>query len=129
MIPESYLDLLQSTALAHVATIGPHGEPQSTPVWFAWDGSHIRISQTRRQQKYRNLRRDARIALSIVAPQNPYRYLEIRGVVIMFEEDNDRAFVNSLTKKYLGLDEFPWHRDGDEHMILVIEPRHTTQLG
>lgn len=45
-IPESYTDLLDSTALAHVATIGPKGEPQVTPVWFGWDGTHLRFSQT-----------------------------------------------------------------------------------
>src|SRR5829696_7240059 len=87
MIPEDYLDLLASTALAHIATIGARGEPQSTPVWFGWDGTYIRFSQTKRQQKYRNLLRDPRVALSIVDPLNPYRYLEVRGTAVAFEDD------------------------------------------
>jgi PPOX class probable F420-dependent enzyme len=70
MIPERYHDLLVSTALAHIATIGPRGEPQSTPVWFGWDYTYIRFSQTKRQQKYRNLLRVPHVALSIVDPNN-----------------------------------------------------------
>ena len=95
----SHQDLLGSTALAHVATIGPHGEPQNNPVWFDWDGEHVKFSQTKARQKYRNLNRDPRIALSIVDPEDPYRYLEIRGVVERIDEDPDRAFINAMAKK------------------------------
>ena len=82
MIPASHVDLLTTTALAHIATIGPKGEPQSTPVWFGWDGTHIQFSLTKGRQKYHNLQHEPRIALSLVDPANPYRYLEIRGKVI-----------------------------------------------
>ena len=129
MIPDSYLDLLASTALAHMATIGARGEPQSTPVWFGWDGIYIRVSQTKRQQKYRNLLRDPRVALSIVDPLNPYRYLEVRGAAVAFEDDPDRSFVDSLARKYLGVDQYPWHQEGDEHVAIVILPQHTSQMG
>lgn len=129
MIPEGYHDLLESAALAHVATLGPGGEPQSTPVWFEWDGAHIRFSQTTRQQKQRNLRRDPRIALSIVDPHNPYRYLEVRGIAITFEEDHDRAFLDRMARKYLGVERYPWHREGDVHVTIVILPQRTSQMG
>ena len=62
IIPKGYEDLLETTALAHVATIGPHGEPQSNPVWFGWDGEHVKFSQTKTRQKYRNIQRDSRVA-------------------------------------------------------------------
>lgn len=129
MIPAGYKDLLESTALAHIATIGPHGEPQVNPVWFDWDGEHVRFSQTKTRQKYRNLQRDPRIALSIVDPQNPYRYLEVRGRVVGIEEDPDRAFINAMAKKYLGQDVYPWHRPGDERVVILVEPERTTQMG
>jgi PPOX class probable F420-dependent enzyme len=129
MIPEAYRDLLETTALAHIATIGSRGEPQSTPVWFGWDGTHIRFSQTRRQKKYRNLQHDPRVALSIVDLQNPYRYLEVRGVVVAFEDDPDRVFVDSMARKYLGVERYPSHREGDEHVAIVILPQHTSQMG
>ena len=128
-VPEDYKDLLSSTALAHVATIGPTNEPQSNPVWFDWDGEHLKFSQTKTRQKYRNLNRDPRIALSIVDPQNPYRYLEIRGEVTQIEEDPDLDFINSMAKKYLGLDKYPNHQPGDERVVIFVKPRHTTQMG
>ena len=101
-IPESYTDLLDSTALAHVATIGPKGEPQVTPVWFGWDGTHLRFSQTTNRQKYRNLMRNPDIALSIVDPTNPYRYLEVRGRVVSIDDDPNNAFIDSMAKKIHG---------------------------
>ncbi len=129
VIPESYADLLDQPVLAHVATIGPDGEPQNNPVWFGWDGEHITFSQTTARQKYRNVQRDARVALSIVDPANPYRYLEIRGSVERIDPDPDKAFINSMAKKYLGQDVYPWNQPGDERVVLVIHPDHTTQMG
>lgn len=128
-IPEGYRDLLETTALIHVATLGPDGEPQSTPVWFDWDGEHIKFSQTKTRQKYKNVGRDPRIAVSLVDPENPYRYLEVRGEVAKIEEDPDLDFINALAKKYLGMDEYPYHQPGDERVVLYIKPGHTTQMG
>jgi PPOX class probable F420-dependent enzyme len=128
-IPEQYRDLLESTALANVATIGPNGEPQVNPVWFDWDGTHLLFSQTTSRQKHRNVQREPRIAVSIVDPRNPYRYLEIRGRVVRIDDDPDNAFINSMAKKYLGQDVYPWHRPGDRRVVIVVEPEHTTQMG
>lgn len=128
-IPQGYEDLLDSTALAHVATIGPDGEPQSNPVWFDWDGEHIKFSQTKTRQKYKNVDREPRIALSIVDPENPYRYLELRGQVTKIEEDPNLDFINSMAKKYLDMDEYPYHQPGDERVVVFIDPEHTTQMG
>jgi len=128
-IPEGYKDLLGSTALVHVATLGPDNEPQNTPVWFDWDGEYLKFSQTKTRQKYRNIHRDPRIALSMVDPENPYRYLEIRGEVVRIEEDPDVEFINSMAKKYLGMDQYPYHQPGDERVVVFVKPQHTTQMG
>ena len=129
IIPEGYEDILESTALVHVATIGPHGEPQNNPVWFGWDGEHVKISQTKGRQKYRNLGRDPRIAFSIVDPENAYRYIEIRGEVARIEEDPNLDFINAMAKKYLGMDKYPYHQPGDERVVIFTRPEHTTQMG
>jgi PPOX class probable F420-dependent enzyme len=129
MIPDKYHDLLESTALANVATLGPNGEPQTNPVWFGWDGTHLRFSQTTTRQKYRNLQRDPRIAISIVDLNNPLRYLEIRGNVVAVEDDSSLAFINSMAKKYLGVDLYPWHNPGDERKVIVVSAEHTSQMG
>ena len=128
-IPENYRDLLDSTALAHIATIGPNGEPQVNPVWFDFDGKHVKFSQTKTRQKYKNVQRDERIALSIVDPSNPFRYLEVRGRVDQIEEDPENAFINKMAKKYIGLDVYPNNQPGDERVVLYVKPEHTTQMG
>jgi len=129
LIPDSHVDILDKKAFASVATIGPNGEPQNNPVWFGWNGSEIRFSQTTTRQKYRNTRMDRRVALSILDPDDPYRYLEVRGVVVDVEDDPDLAFINSMALKYLGLDRYPWHQPGDERIVIVVEPTHTSTMG
>ncbi|MEA2024720.1 MAG: PPOX class F420-dependent oxidoreductase [Actinomycetota bacterium] len=129
LIPDSHADILDKQAFASVATIGPNGEPQNNPVWFGWDGSRIRFSQTTTRQKYRNTRTDRRVSLSILDPDDPYRYLEIRGVVVDVEDDGDLAFINSMASKYLGLDRYPWHQPTDERIVIVVQPTHTTTMG
>ena len=87
------------------------------------------ISQTTERQKYRNVGRDARVALSIVDPANDFRYLEVRGVVERIDPDPDKAFINSMAKKYIGEDIYPYNQPGDERVVLAIRPVHTTQQG
>ncbi len=129
VIPGSHADLLDSTALAHVATVGPGGEPQNNPVWFGTENGSILFSQTKTRQKLKNVQREPRVALSIVDPANPYRYLEIRGVVERVDEDPDKAFINAMAKKYLGQDVYPFNQPGDERVVVVVRPEHTTSMG
>lgn len=122
-IPATYHDLLAAPALAHVATIGPDGAPQSTPVWFDWDGANLLLALAPDRQKMRNLNRDPRLAVSIVDPTNPFRYLEIRGRVT-FQSDPDQSVLKRLVHKYTGSDDLSWV-DG-ERIIVVIEPTRAT---
>ena len=128
-IPEQYRDILDKPSFWHVATLGPEGAPQSTPVWADFDGTHVRFSQTRGRQKFRNLEANPAIAMSAVDPDNSYRYLEIRGRLVGVEDDADLAFINSMAKKYMGLDQYPYHQPGDERVVMVIEPTDSTSMG
>ncbi|HEY8448713.1 MAG TPA: PPOX class F420-dependent oxidoreductase [Thermomicrobiales bacterium] len=103
-VPERFHDLLNSKTLAHLSTIGPRGEPQVNPVWFLWDGEHILLSIRPVTQKYRNLRRDPRLAISLSDPARPERHLEIRGEVVDWTLFRDLTFVNQLAHKYTGAD-------------------------
>jgi PPOX class probable F420-dependent enzyme len=98
-------------------------------VWFGWDGTHLLFSQTTTRQKLRNIERDPRIALSIVDPTNDYRYLEIRGRVVRIDPDPDKAFIDAMAQKYMGVEQYPWNRPGEERVIVVVEPERTTQMG
>jgi PPOX class probable F420-dependent enzyme len=131
VVPEKFQDLLEwdTKAYAHVATIGPGGAPQNNPVWFDWDGSRLLFSQTTTRQKLKNVERDPRVALSILDPEDPYRYLEIRGTVVEVQPDPDKAFIDRMAQKYLGEEKYPWSRPGDERVIVVVEPDRTTSMG
>lgn len=127
VIPASHLDLLSSTALAHAATIGPDGAPQSNPVWFIWDGEFVRIAIPPDRQKARNLRSDPRIALSIVDPANPARYLEIRGRVVEFDPDADGTHLRRIVHRYTGSEDLSWVPGA--RVIISVEPIRTSHMG
>jgi len=122
VIPTSLTTLLHPPALAYVATIGPKGEPQVSPVLFAWDGEHLRFSMNRLRQKRRNLERDPRIALSVTDPNDPFRTLEIRGIVIRIENDEHYEFINRISEMYFGHDASADLLPGEERVTVVVEP-------
>src|SRR4051795_13162107 len=121
-LPDTNRDLLQKPIVGHLATARPDGSLQSNPVWFEWDGSHVKISQTKARQKMRNMQSDPHVALSVTDPENPYRYLEIRGVVDAVEDDPDRAFIDHLSERYMGKRPYPYHQPGDERVVVKIKP-------
>lgn len=130
-VPQSRANILawEAKALAHVATIGPSGEPQSSPVWFDWVDGRLIVSFYESSQKMRNVKRDPRVSVSIVDPDDAYRYVEIRGVAVSFEPDTDLAFMNTMAAKYLGLDEYPWHEEGEVEVVVTIEPTRIAGMG
>ena len=101
-IPEELQDLLDKKALAHLATIMPDGSPQVTPVWFDYDGEHFRINSARGRRKDRNMRRDPRVALSIVDPESPEHSLCVRGTVVAITTEGALAHMDTLARKYRG---------------------------
>jgi hypothetical protein len=127
-VPKTHEDILRSTALALVSTLGPKGEPQTSPVWFGWDGNVLRFSHLKSRQKYRNLRRDPRIAVTIVDPATPFRYIEIRGTATI-EDDPTKAFIDVMAKKYLGNEHYPGNQPGDERVIISVKPEHVNTMG
>jgi PPOX class probable F420-dependent enzyme len=123
IIPEHSLDLLQSTALAYLATIGPKGEPHVSAVWFTWDGSHLLFALNKGRQKYRNLLREPRVAVAIADPANPYRALEIRGTVVRIDEDTNYRFINAASQKYLNRDATSEEKGpAEERVVIIVEP-------
>jgi PPOX class probable F420-dependent enzyme len=107
-IPEKYLDLLQKKkAFASLATAMPDGSPQVTPVWFDYTGGRVRVNTAKGRVKARNLQKGVPVALAIVDPDNPYRYIQIRGRVERVTEDGADQHIDSLAKKYLGKDKYP----------------------
>jgi len=128
-IPDKFLDLFQKKAFANLATLMPDGSPQVTPVWVDYDGSHVLVNSARGRQKDKNMQRNAKVALSILDPDNPYRYLEIRGKVEAIVEEGADAHIDKMAKKYMGQDTYPYRRAEEVRVIFKILPTKTTQMG
>lgn len=122
-IPDGFLDLFGTKkAFAHLATIMPDGSPQVTPVWFDYVGGKIRVNTAKGRVKARNMAEGARVALSILDPDNAYRYVQVRGTVTRVTEDGAVAHIDGLAKKYMGKDVYPYHRPQDVRVLYEIEP-------
>jgi len=128
-IPEKFLDLFEKKAFASLATVMPDGSPQVTPVWVDFDGSHVIVNSARGRQKDKNMQRNAKVALSILDPDNPYRYLEIRGKVEGITEEGADAHIDKMAKKYMGKDTYPYRRPEEVRVLYKILPTKTTQMG
>jgi PPOX class probable F420-dependent enzyme len=121
-LPDKYADLLTKKAFANLGTLNPDGSPQVTPVWVDYDGKYVRINSARGRQKDKNIARDPRVSLAIQDPENPYRYVEIRGKVVEATEKGADDHINKLAKKYLGKDEYPYRQPGEQRVLYKIEP-------
>jgi hypothetical protein len=120
---DNYLDLLQQKkAFADLATVMPDGTPQVTPVWFDYSAGKIRVNTARGRTKARNLKPGAPVALAITDPDNAYRYVQIRGRVASATEHGADAHIDTLAKKYLGKDTYPFRQPGEVRIMYEIEP-------
>lgn len=128
-IPEAFKDILQKRGYAHLATLMRDGSPQVTPVWYDFDGTHVRINTAKGRLKDKNMRRDKQVALSIQDPDNPYRYLAIRGDIDEITEYGADAHIDSLAKKYLGKDRYPFRAPEEVRVIYKIRPQKVSTSG
>ena len=129
-IPEQYLDLLtQKKAFADLATVMPDGSPQVTPVWFDYTNGLIRVNTAKGRTKQRNMKEGSPVALAILDPDNSYRYVQIRGKVTRVTEEGARAHIDSLAKKYIDKDQYPWSRPGEVRVTFEITPDAVQTMG
>lgn len=127
-LSEGVRKLFQEPNFAHLATLMPDGSPQVTPVWVDIEGGHILVNTAEGRTKPRNVRRDPRVALSIVRQDNPYSSAFIRGRVVQIRREGAEEHIDKLAKKYMGQDRYPWRRPGEKRIILVIQPEHVSSM-
>ena len=121
--------LLEGPNFAHLATVMPDGSPQVSAVWVDYDGQHVLVNTAEGRQKPRNLRRDTRVALSIVNQENPYASATIRGRAVELTHDGADEHIDKLAKKYLGQDRYPYRQPGEQRLIVKIEPMKMSSWG
>ncbi len=128
-IPAQYMDLFKKPAFAALATLMPSGQPQVTPVWCDFADGQVLVNTARGRQKDKNMRRDPRVTLTLIDPDNPYRYLEIRGRVVGDSEQGADAHIDRMAKKYLGKDKYPFRGPGEVRVLYRIEPEQVSANG
>jgi PPOX class probable F420-dependent enzyme len=128
-IPEAAHHLFDGTFFAHVATIMRDGTPQTTPVWIARDGDTVLFNTIKNRAKYKNLRRDPRVSLSIHNHERgqPYEWVQVRGRAEI-ADDVGNQHIDSLSYKYTG-HEYRNIRPGDERVIVRVTPEHVLYSG
>ncbi len=120
-IPDKYMDLVtDKVAFANLATVMPDGSPQVTPVWFDLKDGMIRVNTAKGRRKASNLDANPKLAMAILDPTNPYRYLQIRGHVIRSTQDGADAHIDALSKRYLNVDKYPLRTPGEVRVIYEI---------
>lgn len=128
-IPDKFQDLFQKKAFASLATLMPDGRPQVTPVWCDFDGSHVIVNSAEGRMKDKNMRRDPRVSLAIVDPDNPYRYVEVRGTVVEVTKEGADQHIDKMAKKYLGQDKYPFRQPGEVRVLYRIRPEKFSSMG
>jgi PPOX class probable F420-dependent enzyme len=129
VIPDKYRDLFNKRSFASLSTLMPDGSPQVTPVWCDIEGDLVIVNTAKGRQKDKNMRRDPRVALAIIDPENPYRYLEIRGRIVEITEDGADTHIDKMAKKYLGADKYPYRQASEQRVIYKIQPERTSMMG
>lgn len=120
-IPQEYRDLFEQPSFAFVATSLPDGAPHVTPTWVDYDGEYVLVNTTLDSRKDRNVRKDPRVALAIADPENPYRYLSVRGEVVERREEGAREHLDELAERYTGQPKYPGPGDAQRvvHVVRV----------
>ena len=128
-IPEEYMDIISSKALASFATIMADGSPQVTPVWFSFDGALIWVNSAEGRVKDKNVRRTRKVALAILDVNNPYRHIAVRGEVVEITNEGADDHIDRLAKKYLDQDTYPFRQEGEVRVIYKIRPYGVATMG
>ncbi|OGK77299.1 MAG: hypothetical protein A2X52_07600 [Candidatus Rokubacteria bacterium GWC2_70_16] len=127
-IPAELLDLFEKATFAHLATLMPDGTPHVTPVWVDYDGRHIVVNSAAGRQKDLNMEKRRQVAIEIPDPDNPNRYVQVRGPVVEITEEGAEEHLHRLARRYLNRDRYPdgWRFPGEVRRIYRIEPRRVS---
>jgi PPOX class probable F420-dependent enzyme len=133
-IPESHRDLLERPIYATVTTVMPDGQPQSTVVWVDAEGDRVRFSVGQGRQKIKNLQANPRVTFMLIDPDNPYRWMEIRGKVVEMNFERGHELIEALSWKYMGQPYYGGFNarvtaEQDPRLFIAVQPTKITTFG
>ena len=115
-------NLFKDKNLVFIATIMKDGSPQLSPVWADYEDGYILVNTAEGRIKHKNVLRDPRIAISVTSQNNPLDMTTVRGQVVEIIPDYDYVHINKLTKKYMGVENYPFRQEGEKRIVLKIKP-------
>ena len=121
-IPADLVDLLERPLFGNLGTIRPDDTVQVNPMWFEWDGEHVKFTHTTKRAKYRNLRHNPAMSLLVTDPEDPMRFLEVRGSLVEIVDDPTGSFYIRLGRRY-GNPDTAQPPDSADRIILVMDVR------
>ena len=124
-IPDEFHDLFEKPAVATIATLLPNGRVQNVPVWVDYDGEHLLVVTREDTRKHRNVRRDPRVTVTVIDPEDNYRYVEVRGEVVEVGSEGALEFSDRQARRYWGVDEYPFARD-TPRVLFHIRPERVS---
>jgi PPOX class probable F420-dependent enzyme len=127
-LPDTVKAWLDGQAFVSLATVNADGSPQSTVHWVARDGDDLLLSTVRGRRHATNLERDPRVSVLLIAPDNPYAYLEVRATAQVTEEGG-RELIDDLMKKYHGRRPYPWDGPDAVRLVIRVPPEHVVAHG
>ena len=129
VLSEKARTLITRPVLASLATLNPDGSPQITPLWVDLDGDDVVFNTAQGRKKARNLERDSRVAVTVIDPDDQYNVVAFRGTVTDVSTDGADAHIDSLAKKYLGVDSYPMRREGEVRIRVTVRTDHIAMQG
>ena len=127
-LPDLAREWLDQPVFVSLATVNADGSPQSTVHWVARDGDDILLSTVRGRRHADNVERDPRVSVLLVAPDDPYAYLEVRATATVTEEGG-RDLIDDLCEKYRGIRPDPWDKEGAVRLVVRVPPEHVVLHG
>jgi PPOX class probable F420-dependent enzyme len=122
-------ELLRAKNFCNVATLRADGSVHGVPVWIDVEDGRPVLNTAAGRAWPRNLERDPRVTLIVQNMENPYEYLEVRGREAERTHEGADAHIDSLAKKYMGVDEYPRRRPGEQRLIIRVEPDYARVRG
>ena len=122
-------EFLDQPYVGIVTTLREDGSPHSTVVWVDVDDGTVGFNTARGRVKDKNLQRNPRVAISVQDPENPYRYVQVRGRVTEMTEKGADEHIDALAKKYLGKDKYPNRRPGEVRVTVKVTPEKIQSMG
>tara|TARA_B100000029_G_scaffold508496_1_gene595518 strand:- start:34605 stop:35000 length:396 start_codon:yes stop_codon:yes gene_type:complete len=121
-LPKKICQLIDDKNIAHFATLNQDGSPHVSPVWIDRDGDVILVNTTSTRIKYKNVKNDKRVSLSITDYRNSYTWAFIMGEVIEITDIDADAHIDKMSQKYLDIPKFSGKNPMEPRKIIKIIP-------